>query len=155
MPNVFGQEGKSRREITRECRALLKSATALIKAAETDSAMIFLDSIFIIDNKNPDAYYFKGKILAQKGDTLKAIDLLSDGMEKAPRSTRLRLLLANLKIKKQMLDEAEPILDQILAIKPNESKALYYKGIISMQKGDTAAAVTFYEKGLNQILKKK
>lgn len=155
MPNTFGQEGKSRREITRECRILLKNATRYIKADETDSALIFLDSIFIIDDKNPDAYYFKSKILIQKGDTLAAIDLLSNGMKIATRSTRLKLLLAGLKIKKQMPDEAELILDQILVINPNESEALYYKGNIAMQKGDTATAISFYEKGLKQIQKKK
>jgi len=155
MPHTFAQEGTLRREITRECRTLLKHATKYIKADKTDSALIYLDSIFILDANNPDAYYFKGKILVRQGDTLTAIDLLSTGIEKAPRSTRLKLLMAGLKIKMQMLDTADLILDQILAIKPNESEALYYKGNIAMQKGDTATAITLYEKGLNQIQKKK
>lgn len=152
---VVAQDGKSKSEIRRECRALLKSAAEMIESDSTENAMILLDSALKLDNKNPDAYYYKGNILIQSGDTAKAIELLTEGIEKAPRSTRLKLDLAHLQIKHNMLVEAETILDEILAIKPNESEALYHKGTILMLNGDSATAIDNFEKGIDQIHKKR
>ena len=73
----------------------------------------------------------------------------------APRSTRLKLLLAHLQIRQSKIDDAEIILNEILAIKPNESEALYHKGTIMMNRGDSALAIELFIKGLEQIQKKK
>lgn len=138
----------SRRDIIKQNRLLMKESLTLIDNNHLDSASIYLDSILTLDNKNPDAHYYKGFILLQKGDTTTAMTILSDGISKSPMSTRLKILSSKILLNQGSFAEAGLLLDKILAIKPREGEALYLKGVSLLEVNDTAAAIEKFQKAL-------
>lgn len=156
VPSAFAQSDAEARETrntrNKETRRLLKEATECTEAGKFDRALIGLDSVLVLDSANPDAYYYKAVALAQSGDSTTAIDILRVGSEKAPLSSRIKLLLAEMLLSRQNIDEASPLVDAVLAIKPREGEALYLKGVIQMERGDTAAALDTFQRALEIAL---
>jgi len=150
---VVGQEGSedlnSRREALRRCRDLLKNTIYEIDAGNYNAALADIDSVILCDPKNPDAYFHRGRILIRQNDTTSAVSALEKGVEVAPLSTRNRLLLARLKLNLNAPDEALKQVENVLAIKPRESEALYLKGIALLAKSDTTAAIEIMGKALD------
>lgn len=152
---AFGQaEEKSRSEIRKESRRLLKEATALLDNQQFDESIVYLDSVLSMDNKNPDAYYFKSLALLDKGDSTAGADVAEQGVKQAPRSSRLKILLGYIHINNGRDDEVIALMDQILMFKPNESEALYLKGRSYINKGDSSAALEMLEKAYSNIIDK-
>ncbi|MEE9553579.1 MAG: tetratricopeptide repeat protein [candidate division Zixibacteria bacterium] len=155
---AFNAQGEGsdpdRKALIKLCRGYLKNARTQMDSGNYDIASAYLDSVFQCDSKNPDAFYYKARILASLGDTTGVIDLLSDGVVKAPRSSRLKLILARYLISRGSPNDAVEHIDNVLAIKPREGEALYLKGQISQARGDTTAAVELYQKALDVSLGK-
>lgn len=131
------------------CRNLLKEAVADIDSGKYDEALTRLDSVFHCDQANPDAFYYKALILGWRADTVGVMKLLESGVEKAPLSSRLKVLLARYLIARGSHDKAWDHVESVLAIKPRECEALYLKGMILEERKDTAAAVETYRKALD------
>lgn len=138
----------SRKEIIKQNRLLMKESIKLIDNNKLDSAVIFLDSILSLDKKNPDAHYYKGFIFLEKGDTITAMTVLTDGISKSPMSTRLKILSSKILLNQGDYTEAGILLDKILAIKPKENEALYLKGVSLLEANDTVAAIEKFQKAL-------
>jgi Flp pilus assembly protein TadD len=154
---VFAQaeDGQSdRKAILKLCRNLLKVAVAQMDSGNYDVALAHLDSVFQCDAKNPDAFYYKALILGWRGDSASVMEILADGVKKAPLSTRLKLLYTRHLINNGSLDEAAGQIDMILGIKPEEGEALYLKGLILQEQADTTEALKMYEKALGASLGK-
>jgi tetratricopeptide (TPR) repeat protein len=154
--SAFSQElsKEEKRARKKEVRTLLKNSVKFTDDGKLDSALIMLDSLLVLDPKNPDAFYKKGWILAQQSDSVNAIIVLEEGVEKAPMSTRLRLLLVRLKIGTGDVEGAVPHLDYILKIKPNEGETLYLKGLTLLEQNDSAKAVEAFLKAMDLAFKK-
>jgi tetratricopeptide (TPR) repeat protein len=81
--------------------------------------------------------------------------MLTVGIEKAPRSARLKLLAARLKLKGSDLESAMSLTEAVLAINPNQAEALYLKGLILMGQNDTVAAAPILEEAIRIALSKE
>ena len=139
---------QARRQKMATCRAFLKTALASMDEGRYTEAEIALDSVLICDPDNPDAYYHKARIAlhGDATDTTAAASALTTGVERAPRSTRLKLLLARVHLAGGKFDDAATLLDDVLAIKPREGEALYLKSLVLLNRADTTQALELMEK---------
>jgi Tfp pilus assembly protein PilF len=137
----------------RDGRRLIKAVRSSIRAGQYDSVMIGLDSVLAGDSSNAAAWYYRGLLQTKTGDTTLACESLRQGASRAPLSTRIKLLLARLDLIGGDPVEAEAILNQVLAIKPNEAEALYLKALLQLQRSDTTAALESFEHALKTVYK--
>ncbi len=144
----------SKAEQTKQNRSLLKSAVRCIQHDSLESALRALDSLLAIDPDNPDAYYYKGLAHLHNGDTVLAIADLSTGTAVAPLASRNKLLLARLYLDRGNVNEAQTLIDEVLAIKPSEGEALYLRGLSLLAVQDTAAALNKLEQAIRTGLSK-
>ena len=150
MPAVLlaqdsGLTKKEKRKLAREARTIYKSSVKHFEASEYDSAKILVDSVLKIDKSNPDAYYYAGRIYLIKGDTTAAVDILDQGIIASPRSSRLKILMAKLKLATGDVPSAFELSEAVLAFKPHEAEALYVKGMCFLAQGDSLTAVDILE----------
>lgn len=143
-----------RKAILKLCRNLLKNAVTQMDSGNYDAALANLDSVFQCDPGNPDAFYYKALILGWRSDSASVMETLSEGTEKAPLSTRLKLMLARYLISRGSLDEAAVQIDMVLAIKPKEGEALFLKGLILEKQDDTNGALEMYRNAFNAASRK-
>lgn len=149
-----GEKDSDRKALIKMCRNHLKNAKKQMDSGNYDIASAYLDSVFQCDPKNPDAFYYKARILGERGDTTGVINLLLDGVIKAPRSSRLKTMLARHLINRGSPDDAIEHLNNVLAIKPREGEALYLKGRAFEAQGDTTSALELYQQALTISLGK-
>ena len=135
-----------------EIRRLLRASDAEYRQGNWDKALAVIDSLMTFDPSNPDGFYLKGKISLAKGDTASALDILTLASQKAPRSERIKLLLARLYLKQGNGEEVLVLTGSILAIKPSDSEASYLQGCGLLLQGDTAQAVEIFERVLDKEL---
>lgn len=131
-----------------EVRDFMRQANKTFERAKFDSASALYDSVLTIDPTNPDASYFKGKILAHQGDTVSALNLLAEAVAQNQRSARLKIYLARLYLAQTEIKQALDLCQLILDIKPNDAEALYIKGSALLQVGDSTQALDHLEKAL-------
>ncbi len=146
---LAGQEPltkKERKKIRKQSRKLLKNARKHYEAEEYQQATNLLDSILVLDDTNPDAHYYYGMIYTMQGDTTQADSILSRGIEIAPKSARLKTMLARLKLAKNDAEGTLSLTDAVLAINPHNAEALYLKGLGLLLKNDTLPALDLLEK---------
>ena len=129
-------------------RQHLKQAIENSESEQYQKALTSLDSVLAIDEKNADAFYYKGLVFVHSGDTAAATDVLVEGTSKAPFSARIKLLLARLYLVDGKTDPAVQLIDTVLAIKPRLSEALYLKGVANAILSDSAAAIEVLAKAL-------
>ncbi len=155
---AFSQDDASAKDARRKnkkiCRQLLRSAKISFRDGAYNEAKAFLDSLILCDISNPDAYYFLSKINLVRGDTHAAESQASTGIEKAPKSSRLKLLLARIKISLGDYAKALELTESVLKIKPREGKALYYKGLALKGLGDPTA-INILEKAVETTFDRK
>ena len=145
----------AKKEALKRCRSLLKETLQEVDAGNYNDALVLLDSVLVCDENNPDGYYHKGRIYYLQGDTTQAVSFLSKGVEKAPKSTRLKLLLARVEIDRLNFDSASSLIDSVLAIKPREPQALYLKGIYHLSQSDTTQAIDVMGRALERSISGK
>lgn len=135
-----------------ETRRLLRAADAGYQQGNWDNALALIDSLHAVDPSNPDGYYLKGKINLIKGDTATALEILSEASQTAPRSKRIKLLLARIHLRKGNWEEPLALTESVLAFKPSDSEASYLRGWGLLLRGDTAQAVEIFEQVLAREL---
>ena len=139
---------EARREQIRRSRALLAEAVDAIDAGEHESASVSLRTILEDDPRNADAHYHLGRTLLAQGDTTGARAILLAGTEKAPLSTRMKLLLARLHIIEGSPEAAAALLDGILKLRPKDGETLYLRGLAHLAVGDSLAALEAWRTSL-------
>ncbi len=147
--DAFSQTGSHSidgRESTLAKRELLNSALAMIDSGYLDRSIDYLDSLLRIEPANPEAFLCKARIFGWQGDSASAIDILSGGVERSPRTVRLRTALARLLIETKAYDDAWNHVDKALAVISNDGEALYLKGLILEKRGDIDNALEMYKK---------
>lgn len=152
LTNLFAQATKDAKSGTRnkyiQVSKFLKSAKEAFESGNYDKATQNIDSILAVDASNPDAVYYKAKILVISNDTAQAISALKEGVTSAPRSSKLNLLLARLELSRNMYSEAMASIENILMFRPRDGEALYLKGKGLLLQGDTLQAAEILEKAL-------
>jgi Flp pilus assembly protein TadD len=143
-----GGDREQRREQLRRSRALLAEAMEQIDSGAYDSAEVKLRVVLEGDAANADAHYHLGRTLLARGDTTAAAVVLGQGVERAPFSTRLKLLLARLQIDGGRAEEAGALLDGVLAIRPRDGEALYVRGLAHLAVGDSLTALSTWRTSL-------
>lgn len=104
------------------------------------------------DPNNADALFHFGRLMLWQGDSAGAISMLEAGVKEAPLSSRLKLLLARLKLAEGDIDVAAGLVLDVLSVKPREGEALYLRGRILLERGDTTRAVDSWEEALRTRL---
>ena len=145
----------AKKAAVQKCRSLLRETVQEVENGNYSIALALLDSVIICNEDNPDAYYYKGRIHYLQGDTTEAVAFLSKGVEKAPKSTRLKLLWARIEMDRLNYDVASGLVDSVLAIKPRESQALYLKGLYYLSQNDTTMAINVMGNALEYELSGK
>ncbi len=145
---------EEKRAKRKQIRLYLKKSRSYFDAQQVDSAYIYIDSLLLFDSKNVDGFYYKGLIELKKNDTTKADSTLTQGVALAPLSTRIKILLARIKIEKKDYIQASELLDAILRIKPNEAETLYLRGLTYLYQNDTTNALEYLQNGLETALNK-
>jgi len=69
-------------------------------------------------------------------------------VERAPFSTRLKLLLARLQIDAGRAAEAGALLDGVLEIRPRDGEVLYVRGLAYLAMGDSLGALSAWRTSL-------
>ncbi len=151
---TISDSAQEKRKRVKLSRHFLKESKALINDNKASEALPLLDSVLAIDAKNPDAHYYKASILVQSGDTTQATLILTDGISKAPLSSKLKISLARIYLAQNNVTGASELIDNILAIKPRQGEALYLKGVTLLEQNDTAQAVEIFQKVLQFTLLK-
>ncbi|MEE8575782.1 MAG: tetratricopeptide repeat protein [candidate division Zixibacteria bacterium] len=148
-------DGLSAKERRKESRRLLKQVRNSFVDGELAAALASVDSILAIDEGNPDAYHYWGRILIRQADTLLADSVLDAGIEHAPKSSRLKLYLSRIRLKQGKTESALSLAEGVLAIKPRESEALYLKGMALVQQGDSAQATEVLQRATEIALARR
>ena len=148
-------ERQSRRQRLALCREWLRAARGYEAAGRADSALMVLDSVLWCDSANADGYYFKARILAHRGDTTAAADVLDTGIGRVPLSSRLKLFRARLYLAQGRPREAMELAQRILMVKRRDPETLYLLGLAQLEQGDTTAALESFEKAAAVTLEKK
>lgn len=130
---------------------LLKESGEKLAAGQYDSVLVRLEKVREIDPKNADAIYYTALVYLAESDTARARDVLSEGLETAPLSGRVRLLLVRLQLDAGDYEDAEVSLMTLLRFKPNDAEALYLRGFVGLARGDTVAALDDWEKALEKL----
>ena len=130
----------------------MKQSLACADAGDRDSALALLAEALTYDRNNPDVYFHTARLQLNAGDTASASVVLQDGIDRAPLSTRLKLLLARIRIAAGAHREADELIGSVLAIKPRESEALYLAGLIALARADTAQAIDAWNRALRIAL---
>jgi tetratricopeptide (TPR) repeat protein len=156
VSGVISQEltREEKRNLKKEVRKLLKECTAQYNLEDYALVQTLADSILSLEQNNSDAYYFRSLSYLKRGDTTNTIESLKQGVEISPLASRLKIFLSRIFLAQNNLEEAESLIDGVLAIKPSLPEGLYLKGLVFLSKSDSTQAVVLFKKSLeNQIFK--
>jgi Flp pilus assembly protein TadD len=131
--------------------SMIKESQRQLAAEQYDSVTVTLDQVRELDPDNPDAFYYQALTHLALADTAQALTVLSDGVERAPLSSRLKLLLARLLLYDGNYDEAESVLNTLLRFKPRDPETLYLRGLVSLAKGDSTQALDNWQTALEHL----
>jgi len=132
--------------------ALLAQAQDFMNAEQYDSARTTLGSVLVREPKNQDAYYYLAPSYLAEDDEAKAREVLTEGVAKAPMSSRLKFFMARVHIAAGEYEEAKQLIDATLRFKPNNPEGLYLRGMASLATADTSAALDDWEAALDKTV---
>ena len=144
-----------RMERRAQVSALLKKSRGELAAGQYQSALASLLEAKGIDPNNQDAYYLTAVAHLALKDTLQARAVLTEGAEKAPLSSRIKLLLARVHLHSAEYDEAEQLLSAVFRFKPNNEEAMYLSGLVSLARGDTTRTLEVWQAALDRLQAKE
>ena len=144
--------GATARNIRLEIREFLKAANSSFEEGAEARALAQIDSVLVLDSVNPDAFFLQARIALAGGDTATAIGILDTACVKAPRSTRIKLLLARIYIKRGEYEMPLALTEEVLKTKPSDGEASFLHGWGLLLKGDTTGAADIFEKTLTEQL---
>ncbi len=144
--------GSTSRNIRLEARNLLRAANTSFGEGNSERALAKIDSILALDSLNPDAFFLQAKISLAGGDTASATEILELARHKAPRSTRIKILLARIFIHRGEYEMPLALTEEILKFKPSDGEASFLHGWGLLIKGDTVQAADAFEKILTDKL---
>jgi tetratricopeptide (TPR) repeat protein len=131
--------------------SLIRISNQHLAAGQYDSVMVTLEQVRELDPDNPDAMYCEALTHLALADTVRALEVLSDGVARAPLSGRIKLLLVRLHLIDGRIAEADELLDTLLRFKSRDPETLYLKGMVNLAKGDSTLALDNWQSALDYL----
>ncbi|MBV7299792.1 XrtA/PEP-CTERM system TPR-repeat protein PrsT [Enterovibrio paralichthyis] len=128
--------------------ARLAEATYLSATNQLDAAISDVDSLLKNYPASSDAWLLKGHLASAKNDYGTAYNSYTKAYELAPDATQYNIFIANALVNAQRFDEAEPLVDGILAINNQFPAVNEMKAVILYSKEDFAGAKTYADRAL-------
>lgn len=98
----------------------------------------------------PD-YLKEGNVYLNNGQLDKAEQAFREGIKKEPENLIYQCQLGLTLIKQEKYNEAQKVLDKVLAQDPNQVAAIWYSGIGNYKGGDNIASINYFEKALTYL----
>lgn len=131
---------------------LFAYADLLMRAEKYDDAIKIFKQLLDKDPKSAPLIYRLGETYRRKGDLNAAIDTFRKGSQVAPNDTNNLLQLGLLMEGTGKRDQAKPIYEQILKVKPDHPIALNNLAYIKAEEGnDLDQALTMVQKALQAL----
>lgn len=147
------QESRATERLERRASisSLLKEVQQELAVGQYDSVLVRLAEVKKLDPNNQDAFYYLALTRLALADTAEAVAVLNEGAQRAPLSSRIKLLLTRIYLGAGRYDEAESLLETILRFKPHDAETLYLRGLTSLARGDTSLALESWQKALENL----
>lgn len=147
--------GDERTDRRNQVIEMLRASQRQHAAGHYDSVLTTLAALREIDPANQDAYYYSAVAHLSLGDTALAVQVLDEGAERAPLSSRIKFLRVRLHLIAGETDAARELLNAVKMFKPNNPEAMYLEGRLALAEGDTNAALELWEAALERVQKRR
>ncbi len=121
---------------------------SLILDKQNDAAQLELDAIIKQDPSQPDALKLQAILYAQAGKLVPAVEHYLSYLKHYPNDLEISFVTARLLVGLNRTQEAEPLIDKLLAINENNGLLNQLKGIARFNDKDMASALSYSEKAL-------
>jgi arylsulfatase A-like enzyme/predicted Zn-dependent protease len=125
-------------------QSLVAMATLLAREGRPDDVIAIAQRALAVDERNTQAQQLLGEVFLERGDPRGALPHLRRAVDIQPKLHRNRQNLAACLIALHQLDEAQTLLDGILAEHPKFPLARYHLGLLWEERGDFARARQAY-----------
>jgi arylsulfatase A-like enzyme/predicted Zn-dependent protease len=127
-----------------DVQSLVAMATLLAREGRPDDVIAIAQRALAVDERNTQAQQLLGEVFLERGDPRGALPHLRRAVDIQPKLHRNRQNLAACLIALHQLDEAQTLLDGILAEHPKFPLARYHLGLLWEERGDFARARQAY-----------
>jgi len=88
----------------------------------------------------------QARLLADRGRTEQAIEILQEGLRKFPDDTRMRLLMARLLVAEDNMAAAATQFAELVRQNPDDTELLLTLGLVNLENDDPKAAIEYLER---------
>lgn len=131
--------------------AHLVKAKILIHAGKNSEALPIIDKTIEDFPKWGEAYYLKGLVHLNRGQTVLSYNAVDQALQYAPNDSKIRTLIAHHHFLKRDFAEAEQEARKALSLQGNNFRAAIILGKSLLGQGETEKALQFFEK-MEQLL---
>jgi len=146
--SAAGDTAETRRistEMTTQAPDYLPGWTLLaelaFKEGKYDEALSLLENVFSREPQYIDGHRLESEVLLAKGDTKKATEVLERLDQTYPDTPLIKYELARAYLKKNNMNQAKVVLDQVISINPNYAEAILLLADINLRSGHGEAVI--------------
>ena len=146
--SAAGDTAETRRistEMTTQAPDYLPGWTLLaelaFKEGKNEEALSLLENVFSRDPEYIDGHRLESEVLLAKGDTKKATEVLERLDQTYPNTPLIKFELARAYLKKNNMNQAKVVLDQVISINPNYAEAILLLADINLRSGHGEAVI--------------
>ena len=146
--SAAGDTAETRRistEMTTQAPDYLPGWTLLaelaFKEGKYDEALSLLENVFSREPQYIDGHRLESEVLLAKGDTRKATEVLERLDQTYPDTPLIKYELARAYLKKNNMNQAKVVLDQVISINPNYAEAILLLADINLRSGHGEAVI--------------
>jgi putative PEP-CTERM system TPR-repeat lipoprotein len=136
--------------VSRHAPARLGQAHVAAQEGKVKAALAIVDEVLKEDPQLVEAYAFKAQLHLSQGERTEAVVALERAVAVDAAAIPSRVLLVSLHIGEREYDKAEAVLDT-KAPGANDSRLIYFRGLIAMKKGDLKGAQHEVNRVLRQV----
>lgn len=127
-----------------DTKLLLARADLFRKSGNLNNAILDVQKVVQYDNKNIKNQILLADLFLQSGQTQNTIFTLQGALAVDPNHVGALLKMAELNLMFKRYAQAIENLNKVLDQKPCHDTAFFIKGFISMEKGDTNSAISYF-----------
>ena len=110
-----------------------------------EAAITDLNKALELDSSRPDTWHLLADVYLDYYQSRPALQTMEKASKLFPENRGTLLKLAEFELILKRYSEAFQTLNKIEAIRPNDPEALFMKGMVAKESGDTAAAITYFQ----------